>query len=226
MTYILPFMLAVLVAKTVGDKLNGGIYDLYILLKGYPFLGEELPTTFTQRCCDIMDIALTTIDVSEQQTSTDLRQLLASSLFRGFPVVDGEHFVGYIERQSLEDLLDGLQPVQEEKRLTPEHVIRYTDCTVMRMLPDASLSQAHKVFKQLGCRNIFLVGTPGNAIQDALLGMLSKKTFLRYLKSGRGGHMANYPSTVPPRHITAPAEFDNNRRLPGATARLPALHPS
>merc|ERR1719346_211404 len=31
MTHIVPFMLAVLVAKVVGDLINEGIYDLYIV---------------------------------------------------------------------------------------------------------------------------------------------------------------------------------------------------
>merc|ERR1740133_842598 len=56
--YIVPFMLSVLFAKAVGDALNEGIYDLYIVMKGYPFLHEELEITFTERCCDIMESTL------------------------------------------------------------------------------------------------------------------------------------------------------------------------
>merc|ERR1711972_894404 len=71
-----------------------------------------------------------------------------------------------------------------------EDLAACTDTTVMRMVPDAPLSQAHQVFKQLGCQHIFVVGsTPGGESNDALLGMLSKKSFLRFLKDGRVGHM-------------------------------------
>ena len=37
-------------AKVVGDALNEGIYDLYIVLKGYPFLGEEVNVHYEERC--------------------------------------------------------------------------------------------------------------------------------------------------------------------------------
>eukprot|EP00913_Durusdinium_trenchii_P022965 g21563.t1 len=73
MTYIVPFMIAVLIAKLVGDTLNEGIYDLYIVLKGYPFLQEELDVTFIERCCDIMQSGLTKLDISLQPTVADLK---------------------------------------------------------------------------------------------------------------------------------------------------------
>ncbi|CAK9071979.1 unnamed protein product [Durusdinium trenchii] len=40
------------------------------------------------------------------------------------------------------------------------------DHSVMRMSPDASLGQAHKVFKQLGCKRIFLVGSMRGNSED------------------------------------------------------------
>merc|ERR1712060_244951 len=54
-----------------------------------------------------------------------------------------------------------------------------------------SLSQVHLVFKQLGCQHIFVVGSKGPGTQDALLGMLSKKSFLGFLKSGHVGRRPN-----------------------------------
>jgi len=198
MTYIVPFMLAVLVGKMVGDKLNEGIYDLYIVLRGYPFLQEELSVTFTERCCDVMETVLTTLDVQTRPTAASIRTLLQTYAFRGFPVVNGDHFIGYIKRQSLEELLDSANTNRVEDGFALEDVLPLTDCTVMRMVPDAPLTQVHKVFKQLGCKYVFLVGSKGNAMQDVLQGMLSKKNFLRFLKAGRVGHMAEHPSTVPP----------------------------
>ncbi|CAE8590640.1 unnamed protein product [Polarella glacialis] len=199
MTYIVPFMIAVLIAKTVGDSLNEGIYDLYIVLKGYPFLQEELDVTFTERCCDIMETGLTKLDVCRRPSPADLRWMLQTYSFRGFPVVSGERFIGYIKRQRLEDLLDRLEGrncgASDAVRL--DELLPFTDVTVLRMVPDASLAQAHKVFKQLGCKYIFLVGSRGAATQDVLHGILSKKNFLRFLKSGRVGHMADHPSSAP-----------------------------
>jgi len=191
--YVVPFMIAVLVAKAVGDALNEGIYDLYIVLKGYPFLHEELEVTFTERCCDIMETQLTRLDLGSRPSVADLRNMLGAFNFRGFPVTDGAYFVGYIRRQQLEHLLDCFAIIHgEQEALTLEALQSGVESTVMRMVPDTPLSQAHQVFKQLGCKHIFVVGSQGPGKQDSLLGILSKKSFLRFLKDGRVGHMPDH----------------------------------
>lgn len=196
MTYIVPFMIAVLIAKLVGDTLNEGIYDLYIVLKGYPFLQEELDVTFMERCCDIMDTGITKLDVSLHPTMSDLLWLITNFEFRGFPVVSGDSFIGYVKRDHLRELLRHLESLGRDREdvVQEEELLPVIDCTVMRMAPDAPLSQAHRVFKQLGCKLIFLVGSARGAKQDVLQGMLSKKNFLRFLKSGKVGHRADYTS--------------------------------
>eukprot|EP00445_Apocalathium_hangoei_P034819 CAMPEP_0203954342 /NCGR_PEP_ID=MMETSP0359-20131031/87411_1 /ASSEMBLY_ACC=CAM_ASM_000338 /TAXON_ID=268821 /ORGANISM="Scrippsiella Hangoei, Strain SHTV-5" /LENGTH=895 /DNA_ID=CAMNT_0050887869 /DNA_START=49 /DNA_END=2736 /DNA_ORIENTATION=+ len=224
MTYIVPFMLAVLIAKIVGDALNEGIYDLYIVLKGYPFLQEDADVTFDERCCDIMETRLVTLDIALCPRYVDIRDMLQAYGYRGFPVVNGGHFIGFVKRSKLEALLSALAgldstditmtgmgvaggvsgdqlspPFQREEDPLPlQMLLPYVDSTVMRMVPDASLAQAHKVFKQLGVRYIFLVGSQGLfPTQDVLQGILSKKKFLLALKSGRVGHMADNPRGVP-----------------------------
>lgn len=193
MTYIVPFMLAILIAKQVGDLVNDGIYDLYIVLKGYPFLQEDLDVTFTERCCDIMETSLCSLEVSLGAQVGDLRWLLETHSFSGYPVVNAGHFVGYLRRQKLEELLHQLesQGRRDTDPILLEQILPFTDCTVMRMLADTPLTQAHKVFKQLGCKYIFLVGSQFRGSRDVLQGMLSKKMFLQFLKSGRVGHMAD-----------------------------------
>lgn len=194
MTYIVPFMLAVLAAKQVGDSLNDGIHDCYIVLKGYPFLEEELEVTFTERCCDIMETGLTKIDMADRPRFSDLRWLLESYAFHGFPVVCGKHFLGYITRERLIELLDGLKEHRtQDETVTLEELKTQMDINVMRMMPETPLTQVHMVFKQLGCKHIFLVGSDGGAAQDVLHGILSRKNFLRFLKSGQVGHMAQHP---------------------------------
>eukprot|EP00434_Breviolum_minutum_P025695 symbB.v1.2.022706.t3/scaffold2028.1/size91989/3 len=199
MTYIVPFMIAVLIAKLVGDTLNEGIYDLYIVLKGYPFLQEDLDVTFTERCCDIMESGLTKLDISLEPCFSDLSWLLQNFHFPGYPVVMRDSFMGYVKREHLRELLGHLATMgrTEEELVTPEELLRVTDRNVMRMSPDASLTQAHKVFKQLGCKRIFLVGSMRGNDQDLLQGMLSKKNFLHFLKSGKIGHMRDYPNSIP-----------------------------
>jgi len=196
--YVVPFMLAVLLAKAVGDTLNEGIYDLHIVLKGYPFLHEEIDITFTERCCDIMETGLIKLDVSLSPRMSDLRVMLRAFSFRGFPVVNGPQFIGYMWRQQLEALLTSLGDRRgEEEVVALEELLPFTDSTVMRMVPDAPLSQAHQVFKQLGCQHIFVVGSQGPGVQDALLGILTKKSFLRFLKDGTVGHMPDQGCGLP-----------------------------
>merc|ERR1719221_1792255 len=60
---VMPFMLAVLTAKWVGDCFTGGIYDCCIKLRGYPFLHEPDEVTFRSRACDIMDAELDCLTV-------------------------------------------------------------------------------------------------------------------------------------------------------------------
>ncbi|CAK9074613.1 unnamed protein product [Durusdinium trenchii] len=199
MTYIVPFMIAVLIAKLVGDTLNEGIYDLYIVLKGYPFLQEELDVTFIERCCDIMQSGLTKLDISLQPTVADLTWLIQNFHYSGYPVVKGDSFLGYVKREYLRELLGHLATLgrTDADRVNEDELLSVTDHSVMRMSPDASLGQAHKVFKQLGCKRIFLVGSMRGNSEDVLQGMLSKKIFLHFLKTGKIGHMRDYPNSTP-----------------------------
>lgn len=43
--YIVPFMIAVQIAKWTGDTMTEGIYDAYIVMRGYPFLHEPSEST-------------------------------------------------------------------------------------------------------------------------------------------------------------------------------------
>merc|ERR1719210_3293542 len=110
--------------------------------------------------------------------------MLDAFSYRGFPIVAGGHFLGYVRRTRLEALLTSLRLDGRDELdvVTQQDLLPFTDSTVMRMVPDAPLSQAHQVFKQLGCHHIFVVGSHGPGPGDALLGLLTKKSFLRFLK--------------------------------------------
>ena len=190
--YIVPFMISVLLAKAVGDSLNEGIYDLQIVLKGYPFLHEELDVTFTERCCDIMETGLVKLNLNLRPRLQDIRVMVRAFTFRGFPIVDGEFFVGYVRRSALEDLLTRMELVRGQNEVVSlEDLLPVIDSTVMRMVPQAPLTQAHQVFKQLGCQRIFVVGSVPGGQQDVLQGIITKKNFLKFLQEGTVGHIAD-----------------------------------
>lgn len=202
MTYIVPFMITVLTAKIVGDAATEGIYDQYIVLRGYPFLQEDLEVTYTERCCDVMDTELAKLDVRECQCIDDVVSLLHRHRFSGFPVVNGDHFLGYAKRARLQALVTNHRSAEQPALFSMSDILEVTDCTVMRMVPTAPLTQAHKVFYQLGRKFIFLVGSKGHHEQEELQGMLSKKNFIKYRNSGKVGHSVDHASSaVPPRSV-------------------------
>jgi len=192
--YVVAFMLAVLSAKFVGDAFNEGIYDLQIILKGYPFLHESVGKSVTECCRDAMEVHLAVVDQSGQLGVAALRSRLLGNAtsFRGFPVVDGPRFVGYVRRHMLEALLDETEAqAGPGAELRKEDLAFCVDTTVVRMVPEAPLVQAHQIFKQLGCQHIFVVGphtadtSLDDQCMDSLLGMLSKKSFLRFVTRRR-----------------------------------------
>lgn len=195
LVYIVPFMVTILCAKLVGDAISGpGIYEAQIRLRDYPFLQEEMDVTFTQRCCDIMEDNLVTLNVGGSLTVDRARSLMREHQgFRGFPVVDGDHFVGYVRRRPLGDMVENLGAAGGEQRVvTLADVFPLTDTSVFRMVPDGPLSQAHTVFKQLQVQHIFVVGAKGYGAgqrQDVLCGVITKKNFIQYLKTGQIGRV-------------------------------------
>lgn len=212
--YVVAFMLAVLSAKFVGDAFNEGIYDLQIVLKGYPFLHESVGKSVTECCRDAMEVNLAVVDQSGDLGIAALRSRLLgnATTFRGFPVVDGPRFVGYVRRHLLEALLEETEArAGAGADLRKEDLERCVDTTVVRMVPEAPLAQAHQIFKQLGCQHIFVVG-PCNAdtslddqCMDSLLGMLSKKSFLRFVtertKDAKGQRRLRIPRMLRRRNL-------------------------
>jgi len=183
--YVVPFMLSVLLAKAVGDALNDGIYDQYIVLKEYPFLHEELDVSCTECCHDVMETGLTKIDLRLSPKPADLRVLLRAFTFRGFPVVDGPHLIGYMRRKQVEELLSHMESERSDADvISLPDLLSFTESTVMRMVSSSPITHVHQVFKQLGCTHVFIMGPSSCGTQETLIGILSKKNLLSFLKQG------------------------------------------
>lgn len=91
LSYVLPIMIAVMLAKWIGDALSShGIYESWIHFKGYPYLdgneGADIPhlsvatimTTIAETMC---------LDASRSYTVGTLQKILRTTTYRGFPVV-------------------------------------------------------------------------------------------------------------------------------------------
>lgn len=91
LTYVLPIMIAVMLAKWVGDIFGSrGIYDSWIQLNEYPYVDNKDDVVVPQvPAVSIMTRVeeLTCIDAGRSYSVEDLRNLLRTTAFRGFPVV-------------------------------------------------------------------------------------------------------------------------------------------
>jgi chloride channel 3/4/5 len=96
LSYVLPIMIAVMLAKWVGDVFSKrGIYESWIQFKEYPYLDnkDDAPVPDVP-ASNIMTRAeeMTCIDARDKYTIESLLQLLEKTTFRGFPVISArEH---------------------------------------------------------------------------------------------------------------------------------------
>ena len=123
---VLPVMIAIGVAKQVGDRLTHSLYDIHIGLLGIPMLGTEwvLPKFAfgLLNARSVMEKKVLTLKAAESPAK--LRQVLETSSHHGFPITLGDSglFHGMIWRSSLEALLlhhEEEARLLEEKRRTP-----------------------------------------------------------------------------------------------------------
>eukprot|EP00117_Sycon_ciliatum_P025792 scpid24505/ scgid3987/ H(+)/Cl(-) exchange transporter 7; Chloride channel protein 7 len=116
-TYGLPIMLTVMMAKWIGDLFNEGLYDIHIELQGVPLLPwEPPPECISLTAGDVMTKPVHCVRTVEKVG--EIARLLERTSHNGFPVIDnliinvpdGEfpsygHFQGLILRSQLIILL-------------------------------------------------------------------------------------------------------------------------
>ncbi|MEQ2311482.1 Chloride transport protein 6, partial [Ameca splendens] len=85
-TYGLPIMITLMVAKWTGDFFNKGIYDIHIQLKGVPLLEWETEVEMDKlTASDIMEPNLTYVYPHTRVQS--LVSILRTTVYHAFPVV-------------------------------------------------------------------------------------------------------------------------------------------
>lgn len=107
LTYVIPIMIAVMLSKWCGDIFGKrGIYESWIHLNEYPFLDHRDDTTPpdvpAHKVMTIVDDI--TVIVAIGHTIDTLRNVLATTQYRGFPVVTDTSnpvLLGYISRNEL-----------------------------------------------------------------------------------------------------------------------------
>ncbi|RKP35992.1 chloride channel [Dimargaris cristalligena] len=112
LTYILPIMLVVMVAKWVSDFISPeGVYEKMIRIAGHPFLNNQREYIHTKSTGELMQSDLDVIDANEENTVTTLRAKLSAMIYSGFadggfPILNGDLLVGYISCSELDHALE------------------------------------------------------------------------------------------------------------------------
>jgi len=110
---VLPIMIAVAIAKQVGDMFNPSMYDVHLRLSGMPMLGIEwvLPKVAFGLLNARSVMASKIVCLHEAESPASIRRILQTTTHHGFPLTTKDHsggtrlFHGLMKRHKLEELL-------------------------------------------------------------------------------------------------------------------------
>lgn len=199
--YVLPFSLAILVAKWTADAIEPlSIYDLLTEMNSYPFLNNKHKPVFTGELAEIVPRVRRerVIDISSSPLvpATSLRTKLellhqAGELDGGLPIIRDDLLVGLIPAPDLEFALDNLENESSDLCLMAHvpsiddsddgHVDKtdftpYIDPAPVALDIRSPLDLVYELFVKLGLRYICVLRDGRYA------GMMHKKTFAKYVR--------------------------------------------
>ncbi|KAI2626675.1 chloride channel [Hypoxylon sp. NC1633] len=198
--YVLPFSLAILVAKWTADALEPlSIYDLLTNMNAYPFLDNKHKPVFTSELAEIVPRVRhgRVIDItgSPLVPATKLRSQLellhrAGELDGGLPIVRDGILVGLIPAPDLEYALDNLEDEsssmclmadvpnidEETPERDPTDFTPYIDPAPVALDIKSPMDLVYECFAKLGLRYICVLRNGRYA------GMTHKKRFVRYMR--------------------------------------------
>ncbi|XP_045130984.1 H(+)/Cl(-) exchange transporter 7-like [Portunus trituberculatus] len=86
-TFGLPLMIVLMVAKWVGDFFNEGLYDIHIQMQGVPIMAWDAPPLSNNiYASEVLNRPVTTLHTVEKVSR--IVEILKSCTYNGFPVVD------------------------------------------------------------------------------------------------------------------------------------------
>ncbi|KAI3344026.1 chloride channel [Ustulina deusta] len=199
--YVLPFSLAILVAKWTADALEPlSIYDLLTIMNSYPYLNNKHKPIFTGELADIVPRVRRerVIDITNSPLvpAPSLRAKLeilhkAGELDGGLPILRDGILVGLIPAPDLEYALDNLEDEssslclmvhipsiddEDDDSLDPTDFTRYIDPAPVTLDIKSPLELVHECFAKLGLRYICVLKNGRYA------GMTHKKRFVKYVR--------------------------------------------
>ncbi|KAK1750734.1 chloride channel [Echria macrotheca] len=199
--YVLPFSLAILIAKWTADAIEPlSIYDLLTEMNSYPFLNNKHKPIFTSDLADIVPRVRKEriIDITNSPVvpASSLRTKLeylhkAGELDGGLPIVRDEILVGLIPAPDLEYALDNLPDEGSSMCLManvpsiddsddglpdPSDFTPFIDPAPVALDIRSPMDLVYECFVKLGLRYICVLRDGRYA------GMTHKKTFVKYIR--------------------------------------------
>ncbi|KAI1816029.1 voltage-gated chloride channel-like protein [Poronia punctata] len=201
--YVLPFSLAILVAKWTADALEPlSIYDLLTAMNSYPYLDNKHKPIFTGELADIVSRVRRerVIDITSSPlvAATTLRARLellhrAGELDGGLPILRDNILVGLIPAPDLEYALDNLEDESSSLCLMadipsiddddddvnnrdPTDFTPYIDPAPVALDIKSPMDLVYECFAKLGLRYICVLKNGRYA------GMTHKKRFVKYVR--------------------------------------------
>ncbi|EPE32693.1 Clc chloride channel [Glarea lozoyensis ATCC 20868] len=199
--YILPFSLAVLVAKWTADWIEPlSIYDLLTNLNSYPFLNNKHKPMFTSTLAEIVPRVRRerVIDISSSPLvpASSLRNKLeilhkAGEVDGGLAIVRDEVLVGLIPAPELEFALDGLPDEpgtlclmvkvtsfddSDDEGDDPTDFTKHIDPSPLTLDIHAPMDLVYECYVKLGLRYICVTR------EGRFAGVTHKKTFVKYIR--------------------------------------------
>ncbi|KAE8446792.1 hypothetical protein EG329_011569 [Mollisiaceae sp. DMI_Dod_QoI] len=210
LNYVLPFSLAILVAKWTADFIEPlSIYDLLTNLNSYPFLNNKHKPIFTSDLADITPrvrrervIDITNSPLVSASTLRHKLELLhkAGEIDGGLPIISDEILVGLIPAPDLEYALDHLEDEpssmclmakvatfddsDDETDIDPTNFSPYIDPAPLALDIHSPMDLVYECFVKLGLRYVCVTK------EGKYAGMTHKKTFVKYVREleEREGH--------------------------------------
>ena len=199
LTYIIPILIAVMIAKWLGDALcTNSIYDEYIQLRKYPYLSdkEEYCTNYTiGEVLDVRGGYRTIVWISAtESTVICIQEIIERYDYWGFPVVmthDTRLLLGYVTKVDLKRAMCEAWADNREIRVdTPVYFVevrpeqqyrsvldfsKILDKAQFQVSRSAPMHNAVKMFQKIGLRQVLV--TECGKIE----GIISKKDVVEHV---------------------------------------------
>jgi len=197
---IVPIMVGVVCSKWSGDAFGKkGLYIRLIELLGFPHVDTHAELELVQPGADCMTINPVCI-TTYGHTLQEIKDLLASEVYHGFPIIDNPHdrlVTGFIARSDLENELDKVSlDVWREASSTrchfshepppfpAAHALDFSanvDKHPLCIRPSTPIDRVNMLFQALGLRYALCCSPRGR-----LMGLIKKKDLLVYLRMHNG----------------------------------------